>query len=505
MSQDGFGCLPNELVEKVFGYLTVDDLCHVTLCGRSWRESANQDALWRPFCRWKGWEHYGTMSDLCKEVPLKPNSPEQKTGEGGAPTFPVDAVVTGSDWPGLVDTCKWKEVYMKARHLEGNWRNNRYHVSSFEFGSAGYREWLFEYIGPGPEPLVCNMAGEGDCLAVGISIGTMQIWDVSNCKRRHLIQVNVSEAPDALKMKDGIIAAGCKDGKIRTFSAQTGEQLQVMSGHRLPVLRLFFDGNTIVSTAYKEYRKNEVYADSDIRVWSAADGCCRYNLQSGSVGRRLDDLDYKDKIVAGAYNDKTIRVWNADSGSRIQQFTVQARDLLSCHLGDGIVIGAYDGNVVMVWSLESGDCIKTFDVPGNYSEKYGKLLDRARSYTFNGALLLSTSCNNHMRLLDLNGKFLGDSRPYSNEFNFEPIVFRGNKLVAADLSGGANHLWSVDQDGFHYIKEVRRIMFDDEVTVRYSVAWMSETKLAFVTYVDFESFEQGITEQIPIIIVHHYW
>ncbi|XP_038052526.1 F-box/WD repeat-containing protein 7-like [Patiria miniata] len=503
--------------------MTVKDLCHVALCNRSWREAANQDALWRPLCQEKGWERYGTVQDICKEVPFKPTLQEQEMGEGGAPTFPVDAVVTGSDWPQLVTTCKWKEVYMKAKHLEENWNKNRFFVATLQFGLKGIRPkkgpaYYQDYDPEEPsdldedevymsdsneydsddafartrdKPSVCNLAGEGDSLVAGINKSTLQIWDVSHGERQHVIDAYISNRPEALKMKSGVIAAGYGDGSIRTYSAQTGEQLQVMSErHRLTVSRLFFDGDTIVSAATPEGVRYRRFSDNDIWVWNAADGARRCILKSGSI---LAGLDYKDKIIAGMYNGNLLRIWEARSGACLHEIDSGILVPISCHLGDGMVIGVSTDFVVKVWNLESGKCVKTFAVPIDPEEQTNFAL--ATSCVFNGQLLVVFSNSWAVTVMDLDGERIGTFMTSNRSF-MQPVCFHGNKLVTTWWSSEGSclyGLWMVDpskksKGSFKIDKFTDCLM---EASHSCMLAWISDTKLVF--------------EQNRQIVLSHYW
>ncbi|XP_038060575.1 probable E3 ubiquitin ligase complex SCF subunit sconB [Patiria miniata] len=468
--------LSQELNARIFRHLTATDLCHVALCNRILRDTANDDALWRPLCQKKGWERYGTICDLCKEPPFKPSSQDQKTGEGGAPTFPDDVLVTSSDWPGLVDTCKWKEVYMKARHLEENWRNQRFFAANLL--STG----------------LSSVAYEGDCLAAGASYSsTLEIWDMAREKRQHLIQLDISGYPGALQMEDGIIAAGCKDGKIRTYSAQTGEQLQVMSGHRLAVSRLFFDGDTIVSVGQYDIESDDT-SRSDIRVWSAVDGVSRCILKSGLEATNLVHIDYKDKIVAGAYSDNKIRIWDArNDGSCMQQIVCEMENLISCHLWNGIVIGASKGRIVKQWELKSGECIKTFDVP-----LFRGLIQPSQEqsyYVFSDELLAVVTLFSGLPIVNLNGERLLTV----DLSDVIPVCFKGRKLLTWSM--GAYKLWIIDPverlDGTAQINSRTASQFLGPT--HFPCAWMSDIKIIFAL-----QMRDSIVD-MSSIWVRHYW
>ena len=73
-------------------------------------------------CKLKNWQHYGTLTDLSSDRPLSPN---QASLSNSSPTFSFDTIVSST---GLPETCKWKQTYMRAFHLDRNWVTGRYRV-----------------------------------------------------------------------------------------------------------------------------------------------------------------------------------------------------------------------------------------------------------------------------------------------------------------------------------------------------------------------------------------
>ncbi|XP_051886249.1 uncharacterized protein LOC127578351 [Pristis pectinata] len=46
LSIDFVSTLPRELVERIFSYLSAEDLFRMACCNKSWRELTNTDILW---------------------------------------------------------------------------------------------------------------------------------------------------------------------------------------------------------------------------------------------------------------------------------------------------------------------------------------------------------------------------------------------------------------------------------------------------------------------------
>ncbi|XP_038049831.1 F-box/WD repeat-containing protein 7-like [Patiria miniata] len=506
-----FACLPNEILDKVLQYLTPKDLCHVALCNKSWREAANHDVLWHPLCQAEGLRHFGRAEDLDESTAF---IPVDKQSNGKDVNFSFDTIVSGSDWPGLMDTCTWKTAYMKAHHLERNWRNNRYHVVSFEFGSEGCAGLYSPSWNSTSQLQIYNLHGEGTYLAGGVSNGTVMVWDMYSGKLQHTIHVDICDKSECLKIGNGTIAVGCRDGMIRTYSAKTGQQLQVMSRHRLPVSKLFIDDDTIVSVARPRPGDGsyDTCEDSDIRVWCSLNSGLRFLFRRETDDSKdilLEDVDYRNKTVAAVYVDRTIRLWNAQSGvcmhvigpsHRMGEF-VEA--LTYCHLSNGnLIVGDRDNRVEM-YDVKSGECCKTFNIPLGCDDDADDEI--TLSCAFTGEFLVAQSDYGNLRVCNLEGKCIGETKTAGDSTpTMHSSCVRGNKLIACDKVTGASSLWMINtESGVQVVNILRGIMFHRDVETEFFEFWMSDTKLAFVHYFS-ENLEEGLV-QAPYIAVHHYW
>ncbi|XP_062912189.1 uncharacterized protein LOC134350474 [Mobula hypostoma] len=64
LSIDFVSTLPRELVERIFSYLSAEDLFRMACCNKSWREFANTNILWQPLCALKNWLNFDTDEQL---------------------------------------------------------------------------------------------------------------------------------------------------------------------------------------------------------------------------------------------------------------------------------------------------------------------------------------------------------------------------------------------------------------------------------------------------------
>ena len=54
LSESSFNNTPNEIILHIFRFLSVPDLCRVSLVCRSFKLIADHDELWKPKCNSKG-------------------------------------------------------------------------------------------------------------------------------------------------------------------------------------------------------------------------------------------------------------------------------------------------------------------------------------------------------------------------------------------------------------------------------------------------------------------
>lgn len=155
LSIDFVSTLPQELVERIFSYLSADDLFGIACCNKSWREFSNTDVLWQPLCALKSWHNFNTDEQLF--------SKDQFSFSPTGLTSPRYNKPNLSDLASLSPTCRWKEIYCRACHLTQNWTLGRYTVLPL---LRGHQERV--------DCLDCD----GKRLVSGSSDKTARVWDL---------------------------------------------------------------------------------------------------------------------------------------------------------------------------------------------------------------------------------------------------------------------------------------------------------------------------------------
>ncbi|XP_071801212.1 uncharacterized protein [Asterias amurensis] len=358
--------LPVEIFALIFKYLSVVDMSHVASCNRRLRYVANTDLIWRPLCLRNGWERYGSITDLTKEIPY---TPQDVSGGRNDVSFNMAAIVRQDSTMDLVATCRWKEIYMKANHLENNWKNKRFHVSNLKPRDMD--------AGLHSRSVVRKVVIDKDCLVVVMSNETIQIWDVKTQTCRHLIPA-FGERVACLSVFNGKTAVGSRNEVIRIFSIETGEILHVKQERTNTdyMDRLFMDTELVISVAIPLFITEDNAKHKHINVWNVEDGALRHTFKIDVEGAILRDVDYRDKMVVGAYSDKCLRLWDAVTGDcLLQPLRYNCEGIsksLSCCLGNSIIaLADFDGMMFFVWNKQSGECVTSVSILKDYKCQVG--------------------------------------------------------------------------------------------------------------------------------------
>jgi WD40 repeat protein len=214
---------------------------------------------------------------------------------------------------------------------------------------------------------------------IAVSAGadeTLRSWDVAAAKSLHVFKghkygVNcVNVTPDGR-----IVISGGEDATIRLWNLEKGNCLRILRGHRQLVtcLRVAIDGRSAVSGSY----------DESLQVWDLNTGICLRSLDSGNrygymredaIPGFSDDLSTPDsigavgltpdgKIVVSGHLDGTVRVWNLETGQRVNVLERHQSGIrcISVSANGRMAISGTDRDAPRIWDLASGKCLRTLE------------------------------------------------------------------------------------------------------------------------------------------------
>jgi WD40 repeat protein len=148
------------------------------------------------------------------------------------------------------------------------------------------------------------------------SLGTdrlVKLWNATTGDVIHTLHGHSGNVRGVAFTSEGSkIASASNDKTIRLWKVITGKELQTLTGHTRPVNCVAFsdDGEKIASASN----------DTSVRIWTAATG------ESIQVLRGHTDwvtsVAFSHKLIAAGASDKTICLWNTETGLLIKRFEI---------------------------------------------------------------------------------------------------------------------------------------------------------------------------------------
>ena len=188
---------------------------------------------------------------------------------------------------------------------------------------------------------------DGTKLAVASSIGVW-IYDAQTGKEIDLLTghtgsvLSVAFTPDGNKIAsasgDTTRYIGSWDTTIRLWNPHTGEQLQTLTGHTRSLLSVSFspDGSTIASGS----------RDNTIRLWNPHTGEHLQTLTGHTRSVNSVAFSPDGNKIASASSDETIGLWNTNTGEPLQTINGHTSSVYS-------VAFSPDGNKIASGSVDT--------------------------------------------------------------------------------------------------------------------------------------------------------
>ena len=189
---------------------------------------------------------------------------------------------------------------------------------------------------------------DGHELATGSTEGTVQVWSLGTGQplgaalTGHTASVErVAFSPDGHRL-----ASASDDKTLRVWNVGTGQPVGApLVGHTSRVTSVAFapDGHHLVSGSVD---------DTTVRMWDIDAGAPLAGHDAGVTGVAFSPDGHR---LASASFDKTVRIWNADTGQPLGTLTDPAEITSLTFHPDGrqLATGGWDG-AVQLWDLETG-------------------------------------------------------------------------------------------------------------------------------------------------------
>ncbi|KAJ8952645.1 hypothetical protein NQ318_020960 [Aromia moschata] len=266
------------------------------------------------------------------------------------------------------------------------------HVYLWNAGT-GNIEQLLELEG---NDYVCSLSWiqDGNCLAVGTTNGSVELWDCSRTKRLRIMEGH-SARVGSLSWNSYILSSGCRSGQIIHHDVRERDHLvSVLSGHSQEVCGLKWseDGKYLASGGN----------DNVLNIWQSANNS-HYSQNTPlytfthhqAAVKALAWCPWQPHVLAsgGGTADRHIRFWNCNTGSCINAidtksqvcallWSVNYKELVSGH--------GFANNELIIWKYPA--MTKVAELTGHTA----RVLHLAMSP--DGSTILSAGADETLRL-----------------------------------------------------------------------------------------------------------
>ena len=258
----------------------------------------------------------------------------------------------------------WRYLYINRGLLESNWRGGRY--------QARLLDGAPDVSPPAQREGIYCVYFDHKFLAAGSRDNSIRLWDMDTLTYRGSLKSHAGSVLCLqLDSRRNVLVSGSSDSTIKIWNLETGEVVQTLQGHTESVLGLHSDDKYIVSCSRDTHARIwECVKDRDAEAYNvdASDSDLprrkpihKYVLRHILKGHRaaVNSVHFKGTDIATASGDRTVRLWNIETGTMIRTISAHARGIACVNItGDLVVTGSSD-HVIKIFKLASGEEVRT--------------------------------------------------------------------------------------------------------------------------------------------------
>ena len=207
---------------------------------------------------------------------------------------------------------------------------------------------------------------DGEVLAGGGFGSVVHLWDAETGEHQNTLGDGFDIFESVAFNVDGtVLASANRDKTVQLWDAQTGELRNTLIGHTDWVNSVAFspDGTTLASASN----------DMTIRLWDAQTGELRRTLTGHKDAINSVAFSPDGKVLASGSGyiyardasgsqDKTIRLWDVETGELRRTLPAQHKVLCVAFSPDGKVLAAsYDDKIIHLWDMQMSTVRRTLE------------------------------------------------------------------------------------------------------------------------------------------------
>ncbi|MDE0014927.1 MAG: sigma-70 family RNA polymerase sigma factor [Candidatus Poribacteria bacterium] len=280
----------------------------------------------------------------------------------------------------------------------------------------------------------CVYLPDGNRLAVLSSIGTW-IYDVPTGEALDLITDPFTE--DMFLSPDGETLAVGSDGSVYLWDLQTKKLRNVLVGdaNRIGALAFSPTGETVAGATW----------NNAIQLWDRHTGKLLKTFightDINTLSMSLHFIAYSDdgkRLASVGWRDKTIRIWDVDTGQRLQTITALPEHIYSIAYSPDSqsLVGSGSDSNIYLWDVGTGERLKTLT---GHTSGVGSV-----TYSRDGTTLVSGSWDKTIRFWDAStGKLLKTLTGHTDSVNTVMYAPDGKTVVSMSYFDGTIRFWDV--------------------------------------------------------------
>jgi len=212
------------------------------------------------------------------------------------------------------------------------------------------KEWQFRSLDSGWGLRSMALSPSGDLLALGHEEGSIEIWNLDECRRISTLNGGWAEVLSLALSPDGkLLAAGLDDGRVKLWNLETGEEIYVLNtqAYQVPSLAFSPDGNLLA------------IGNSVAKVWNVATGEEVYSFPLVPFAYTRMVFTPNGRFLALATYDG-IDLWDVKTGRKARTFPSTGRPWSFAFSPKGDLLLVVDEGGGRLWDMKSGNQIWTF-------------------------------------------------------------------------------------------------------------------------------------------------